>query len=141
MTLEVNQTTFSTSAIFNSVAIEPTAAFIAPLAQEVAYGVQGDFSNQGFFSAGSSTVVLFGENTQEATGALSGVSAFNNLRIENTTGSGSAAQSVYLMRRLLSLIHLLWWLKRQLSLNPVLLPRFRILIYKVRLVLQCGYGH
>ncbi len=56
--------------------------------------LSGDYTNIGTASLASSSVILRGSSLQVATGTLSGASAFNNLAIENTQGSGATTQSV-----------------------------------------------
>jgi 6-phosphogluconolactonase (cycloisomerase 2 family) len=55
--------------------------------------VEGDYSNDGILSSASSSFVFAGTLMQTATGTLAGTSAFNDLTITNTSGTG-ATQSV-----------------------------------------------
>lgn len=60
----------------------------------------GDYTNNSKFKANSGLVVFRGIAQQTATGTMTGTSAFKNLTISNTAGSGVASQSVIFGRAL-----------------------------------------
>jgi hypothetical protein len=62
--------------------------------------LKGDYTNYGSLTASTSEVIFGGTSQQTATGTMTGTSAFNDVTITNTSGSGASSQSVLFGRAL-----------------------------------------
>jgi hypothetical protein len=69
---------------------------IAPVPTPIGLSVAGNYVNNGTFNANASTVYLNGVTQQTVSGTLTGSSAFYNLSVLNTSGTGDGTQSVLL---------------------------------------------
>ncbi|MDO8521113.1 MAG: hypothetical protein Q7S52_03280, partial [bacterium] len=81
--------TFASNASTTRFTVTAGAAVTAPAQLSIA----GDYTNSGSFTAGTGNVYLSGTAQQTATGTMTGASAFRELTILNTSGTG-ATQSV-----------------------------------------------
>jgi hypothetical protein len=82
--------TLGNNASTSNLTINSGATVIAPTLLTIG----GDYSNSGTFTAGSGTTTLSGIAQQILSGNMTNTSAFNNLVIRNTTGTGSTSQSI-----------------------------------------------
>ena len=83
--------TFSSSASTTNVVVEAGATAVAPTDH---LSISGNYTNSGIVTYSTGTTTLDGTATQTLSGTMTGTSAFNNLHITNTSGSGSSTQSI-----------------------------------------------
>ncbi len=82
--------TASVNASTSALTIASGGTFVAP----TLLSVSSNYQNNGTFTAGTGTTTLNGSAQQIATGTMTGVSAFANLEITNTSQDGTTTQSV-----------------------------------------------
>jgi hypothetical protein len=78
--------TFANNASTTNFTINSGATVVAPSL----LSISSNYTNSGTFTAGTGTTTFNGDSLQTATGTMTGTSAFANLRIANTSGTGSS---------------------------------------------------